>query len=107
MEHFLGLRSFIFPFMEDGSKDLEVRLCVGKSLRIAEGDTILFNGCLRRLVKKFRQYPSFEDMLQHEDTNRILPGHSPIQILVLLRGFYEEAAERRHGVVVFELVPVQ
>ena len=100
--HYMGLKPQVLPFIANGSKDLEIRVADSKRNEIRTGDDIVFNNQHRRRVVAIRRYSSFETMLLHEDSARILPGHSSGWILYALRGIYSPSAENL-GVLVFEI----
>lgn len=108
MEHRVRMKQLIRPFIENGSKDLEVGVADYRRRRICVGDTIvLVFGVAeyRRRVRDVRRYASFEAMLHCEDACRIMPGWSPADILKALRSLFIQQKEAL-GVLVFELEAV-
>lgn len=85
-------------------KTLEVRVAYNSMKQIAVGTIIRFNDdndCKRR-VKRVAPYPSFADMLKHEDPKKIDPDVCREDLLLALRTKYPPKKER-YGVLVFEL----
>jgi ASC-1-like (ASCH) protein len=90
----------LLPFIEDGSKTLEIRLLRGTWKRIKIDDSIDFSLKVTRKVVAIRHYDSPEKMLREEDPAKILPGKTANEILALLRQIYPNSSEK---IVVFEL----
>lgn len=105
MEHRLQPKQIIRPHLESGKKELEIRVCDEKRKLVAIGDILVFdfgNQEYRRRVTAVRTYSSFDDMLNHEEPLRIMPGWSKDQVLDGLRNIYTKDKESL-GVYVFEL----
>jgi len=100
--HRLWVKRFVLPFIDDGSKDLEVRVSSGALKKVQIGDIIIFNNTCRRRVKAIRKYPSFDEMINKEDSTRIFPRANQQQLLDGLRQIYG-TRDRQHGVIVFKL----
>lgn len=101
-----------FDMIAAGTKDLEARTnCVpfkyiltGQSLRFVCGKDSLV-----REVAEVRRYRSFEDMLDNEPVERLVPGaQNAAQALAVYRSIYTPEKEAA-GVLVFDIpasVPV-
>lgn len=75
------LRQFLEQ-IDSGLKTLELRTAWDSWLRIKTGDYINFHahGTEKRVkvkVLQIRKYHSIEDILEHEDINKIAPGMDP------------------------------
>ncbi|MFA6255266.1 MAG: hypothetical protein WC675_04545 [Patescibacteria group bacterium] len=97
----------VLPFIEDGSKDLEIRLGHRIFREVKVGDTIIFNNRHGRKVTGIREYPTLEDALKTEDYRRIYPNPDTEQdaLLAALREVLKGDVSRL-GVLVFELQPI-
>ena len=102
MTYSLFVKRFILKFIQDGSKDLEIRICSSRFEKIQVGDTIIFNNICHRKVKAVRRYPNFEEMLDVEDHSRIYPEASLYQLMKGLRSIFGNR-DKQNGVIVFEL----
>lgn len=100
--HQFGLRPFMLPFIEIGRKSLEIRVADEKRKTVRRGDSITFNQQVTRKVMAIRSYSSFKEMLNSEDSEKIMPGWGPIEILAALKETYTPNQEEL-GVLVFEL----
>jgi len=101
----LFVKRFILKFIQDGSKDLEVRICSNRFEKIQVGDIIIFNDICHRKVKAVRKYPNFEKMLDAEDHSRIYPEVSRRELMKGLRRIFGNQ-DKQNGVIVFELESV-
>ena len=61
--HYLQVKELLLPLIISGSKDLEVRVVSERFTRIRPGDTIVFNGWIKSIVKATRLYPNFDQLL--------------------------------------------
>lgn len=104
-EHVIWVKSFILPYIKNGSKTLEVRLSSRMMKRIQVGDTLLFNEEERRKVKDIRHRKDFHDVVTREDTEKILPGYGPARLHALYMQHFG-ALRDLDGVLVFEIEPV-
>ncbi|WP_405749399.1 RNA-binding protein [Streptomyces sp. NBC_01411] len=82
--------------VEAGRKTIEVRAGSPQKRALAVGDTVVFHdrGSGRELdiiVQRITPYPSFEDLLNSEDTAHIDPDGSPGELLAHLRSIYPPA----------------
>lgn len=100
--HQFGVRTSIFPFIKNGRKTLEVRVADEKRKRVKRDDLITFNHEVTRKVVRICGYLSFEEMLEHEDPEQIIPGWTKAEILNDLRETYTKEKEDL-GVLVFQL----
>ena len=105
MKHRLRPKRIILPGIKSGKKQLEIRVCDEKRMRVQVGDVLIFDFSdqeYHRVVTAIRQYESFMSMLANEDTARIMPGWTTPAILTGLRSIYSKKKEAL-GVLVFEL----
>lgn len=90
-----------------GVKTLEVRVGYDSIKTIQPGERIRFVSRARQqvvLVNAVRRYNSFDDMLQHEDPQRIAPGNDRDSVSRLLRDIYPPQRESL-GVYVLDILP--
>ena len=92
-----------------GDKLLEVRVGYNniKSIRPGEKISLLsrsLNGEIR--VLNVRRYDTFAQMIDHEDSSKIVSGKTSRQVLHLLQEIYPPHKERL-GVYVFEIEPIK
>ncbi|MDQ5950415.1 MAG: hypothetical protein QG585_357 [Patescibacteria group bacterium] len=102
--NFWLMREFEVHF-QSGAKGLEIRVADPRRKSVHVGDVIVFNNRFHRRVIAIRRHSSFEEMLESEDSSRIVPGRSVEQILLGLRKIYGKKKEG-FGVLVFELETV-
>ena len=92
--------------MRSLKKDLEVRVGYDSINHIRAGERILWvthTDSMEMKVSAIRRYATFEEMLKVEPFNRIVPGATSAQeVLLLLRQIYSPDKERL-GVVVLKL----
>lgn len=95
------VKEFVLPFIENGSKDLEICAGYPKFQQVKEGDVLIFNQIYSRKVLAIRKYKTLEEMIVAEDLNRILPGATADEIV---NGLHELLGRTvRLGIIVFEL----
>lgn len=96
------------PFLrhiEVGRKDLEVRVGYGTIKSIRVGNTLEFSSRIRSVhvrVVAIRNYVSFDELLENESPDRIVPGETKESLLRILRDIYPQAKEAL-GVVVLQI----
>jgi ASC-1-like (ASCH) protein len=100
--HTIFVKKFLLPHIENGKKDLEVRVKNSMTCIVEVGDTLFFNRQVRMRVTAIREYRTFEEMSENESTERICPGVAKETLMTGLRSFYPPRAEAA-GVIVFEL----
>lgn len=100
--HQFGLRDYEFNLIKNGRKSIEVRVADEKRKKVKKGDLITFNHKITRKIVRVCGYLSFEEMLEAEEPERIMPGWSKKRILKGLGEIYTTAKENQ-GVLVFEL----
>lgn len=103
--HSFEVREVLLPFLENGTKTVEVRTAKPRFKVVKQGDAICFN---RRQdltfdVVRIGRYENFPEMLEHEDPNSIVPGFSASAIEKMLNMFYRPKDEQL-GVLAFEIV---
>lgn len=96
----LHVQEPFFSQLKDGSKTVEGRCAVGAYNSFLPGDIVLFNDMLAQVVKVVNRYKSFEEMLEAEGLNAVLPGvMSVMEGVLIYRQFYTEEKERLGGVL--------
>jgi ASC-1-like (ASCH) protein/GNAT superfamily N-acetyltransferase len=101
----LRIQDRYLAMIKEGEKTLEIRVAYDHIKRIKPGDQIkLIGNCDQAvcLVRDVRRYPSFDQMLKHEDAAQAIPGLKPYEALKRLREIYPSDKERL-GVVVLDL----
>ncbi len=91
-----------FNLIKKGRKSIEVRVADEKRKKVKKGDLIIFNRKTTKKVVRVCGYLSFEEMLEHEDPEKIMPKWNKERIINRLREIYNETQENQ-GVLVFEL----
>ena len=99
-EHLVWVKGPVLPHIESGTKVLEVRLKTSRFASVRVGDTIRFNQKIVRKVSAIREYSDFESLLKSEDENKILPGHTKLELYGLWQNIWPEV---RKSVLVFQL----
>ena len=102
------VRREVLEWYRSGGKDLEVRvgfpmfrrLCVGQVLKLYNNN----DGAVRCRIQVIRRYRCFEQMLENERAERIVPGIESNEML--LQEFHKiwPVDAERHGVLVFEVI---
>jgi ASC-1-like (ASCH) protein len=106
----LNIRMPYLELITNGTKTVEVRVGYPRMRKIRAGQELTFVSGDRRVptrVKRVTEYPSFEDMLEHEDARSIGGelGESRADLLAVIRGIYPPDKERL-GVLAIEVEPV-
>lgn len=93
-----------FKHIINGEKSIEGRLCKGKFQKLKVGNILCINGLVLYKVTAIRKYCLFEDMLQKEGIDRVLPGVTSIQEgCDIYHQFYKKEEEDKYGVLAIEL----
>lgn len=102
--HSLNIKRKYYDLIEKGQKTLEVRVGYSQIRKMRAGDTITFEEYSNRKYKIVRiaHYEDFADMLDHENSQSIIPGVTKYKALEILQGIYPEEKEAL-GVYVFQL----
>ncbi|XP_027340430.1 uncharacterized protein LOC113853920 isoform X2 [Abrus precatorius] len=96
----LHVQEPFFKQLNDGLKTIEGRCASGKYSRIESGSLILFNKSVVFEVQGVRWYPTFNDMLEAENLEKVLPGVQSVEEGVqVYRRFYTEEKEHENGVL--------
>jgi len=101
----LRIQDRYLAMIKSGKKTLEIRVAYDHIKKIVPGDQIkLVSSCNQVVcqVRDVRQYPGFDQMLEHEDAGQALPGLKPRDALRRLREIYPLDKERL-GIVVLDL----
>lgn len=106
--HSMNIKRRYYDFLNEGKKTIEVRVGYPFILRIHEGDTITFDEYSSQAFKIVRvtRYKDFPELLDTEDSQKIIPGVSKYKALEILQGIYPEEKEAL-GVYAFELRKVE
>lgn len=101
--HMLRIKKDYFDLMDREIKTLDVRVGYPDIIKINEGDIVSFENYEENCfdVVKIRRYNDFADMLDHENSQLIIPGITESEVLKTLREIYTEEKERL-GVYVIE-----
>ena len=97
----------VYDWMISKKKDVEVRILKEKSLAIQPGDYVTFNNLedSRKYVKvKITNkyiYDNVKELLKCLDVERIMPGHSDRELVMLLEKIYDKDLETKK-IVAFE-----
>jgi len=86
----------------DGRKTVEVRVGYRNIQELKPGMKLLLNEKHEIGIKDVRRYPTFSEMLEHEEAERIVSGMPKDEILRVLRNLYPPFKEKL-GVFVIEL----
>ncbi|MDD2807857.1 MAG: hypothetical protein PHW95_05070 [Patescibacteria group bacterium] len=100
--HYWYVKSFVLPFIVDGSKDLELRFGHDVFRQVAVGDVVIFNCQCQRRIMAIREYRSLAEAMANEAPQRIYPGATRDDLFAALRSFLK-GDDTRLGVLVFEL----
>lgn len=90
----------------DGKKRVEVRVGYRNIQELKPGMRLLLNEEHEIWIKDVRRYPTFSEMLEHEEAERIVPGMPKGEILRVLRSLYSPFKEKL-GVFAIELESVK
>jgi len=96
------------PYLElllSGRKAIEVRVGYPNIRRLRPGDLVLLNERHPFVIRRIATYRSHEELLAHEEPERIAPGLTQEELLARLREIYPPEKEAL-GVVALELEPV-
>lgn len=91
--------------IREGRKTLEVRVGYEHIKKIKPGERICLASRAQRQVirvKDVRRYPTFDEMIRHENASYIIPGLTEQQVLIRLKEIYPIDKER-FGVVVLDV----
>ena len=102
--HSLRLKKKYFDLIDEGKKTLEVRVGYSQIVKIHKGDTVTFDDYSKQVfdVVRVTRYNSFTEMLDTEDSQKIIPGETRYRALTMLQAIYPKNKEAL-GVYVFEL----
>lgn len=102
----MWIKRRFFDLILSGEKTLEVRVLYPNLRSIQKGEFVNLNNQATIRVKDVRKYPTFEEMLSHEEASRIVPGSNREELLRLLKSLYPPHKEQM-GVLVLEVEPVK
>ena len=88
-----------------GKKSLEIRVSYKDIKSIQPGERIKFYShadSVITCVNDIRKYPTFNSMLEHEDSNRIIPNKNKSKVLKILQDIYPPELEKL-GVMVIDI----
>jgi len=101
----IRVKEKFLKFIRDGEKDLEVRVGYKSMRSIKKGEIVELSSQLSSQLVKIKDvssYSSFNDLLQKEEPNRIVPGLNKSSLLKLLKEIYPPHKEKL-GVIVLHL----
>lgn len=103
-KHVWRIKKEYFQQLKNGSKSLEIRVGYSQMKRVQKGDIITFENYGRNEfdVLQVKIYSSFDDLLNKEGVDRVLPGMTHSRALKALQDIYPKDKERL-GVYAFEL----
>lgn len=106
-KHVWRIKKEYFHQLKDGEKNLEIRVGYPQIKKVQKGDTITFENYGTNLFEVLdrHSYGSFEDLLDREGTEQILPGMTRQGALHTLRKIYPQNKERL-GIYAFRLRPI-
>ena len=114
MEMIVHLDSDVFHIVEDGSKDVEVRVNDQKRRQLKVGDTLLFlkrpddDEEIKAVVDKLVLFSNFEEVIDAYDMGRIyLKDTSREDYLQLMSRFYSREEVENNGVVAIEFHTIE
>jgi ASC-1-like (ASCH) protein len=100
----MRIKQYYLDKIKGGQKTLEVRVGYDSIKTIKAGDRIRLMSRTEVIVqvKNVRHYKTFDEMLEHEEASRIVPGLTRSESLKLLQEIYYPEREKL-GVIVLEL----
>lgn len=106
MEMIVHLHSDVFEIVENGIKDIEVRVNDEKRRKLNVGDTLVFlkrpleDKSIRAKVKALEYYDNFKELVEHYDMKRIyLENYTKEMYLKEMARFYTDEEQDEYGVV--------
>lgn len=102
--HSLRIKREYYRLIDAGKKPLEVRVGYSQIRKINVGDTITFSDYSNKpfYVTRVTRYDEFAEMLDMEDSQKIIPGVTKYKALEMLQNIYPDDKEAL-GVYVIEL----
>lgn len=102
--HTFRIKRHYFNLIDCGDKTLEVRVGYPQILKVKEHDTITFEDYSKQPfdVVRVTRYDALDEMLDNENSQKIIPGVSKYKALEMLQEIYTEDKEAL-GVYIFEL----
>ena len=113
MEMVVHLHSDVFDIVNNGNKDIEVRLYDEKRSKLRIGDTLIFLrrpdeiDTIKAKVVDLVKYNNFSEVVDNYDMKRIyLEGYTKEMYLNEMRRFYSLEDEVKYGAlaIIFEVV---
>lgn len=103
-KHVWRIKKEYFQQLKSGKKSLEVRVGYSQMRKVQKGDIITFENYGRNEfdVLQVKTYSSFEELLDKEGVDKVLPGMTHSRALNALQDIYPKDKERL-GVYAFEL----
>lgn len=106
MEMKVHLDVDVFKFVQDGIKDIEVRVNDLKRRKLSVGDTLIFlkrpleDEVIKKKVKALEYYSDFKEVVENYEMKRIyLENCTKEDYFKLMARFYTEEEQREFGVV--------
>jgi len=98
--HNWGVKGFVLPLINNGGKDLEIRLGHPIFKKAKVGDLIVFNGKVTRKIVAIRAYPNLASAINSDDNQRIYPGVGKTELLSLLKKVLRGNDEKLGAIIV-------
>ena len=109
MEMIVHLHKEVFDIVQDGIKDVEVRLNDEKRRKLSVGDRLVFISRenyidkITAIVKKLVYFKDFVEVTNTYEMKRIyLENTSLVEYLQLMSKFYSKEDQEKYGVVAIE-----
>ncbi|MDU5103523.1 MAG: hypothetical protein E6240_13950 [Clostridium butyricum] len=102
----MNLSSKFFNMLEDGSKDIEIRLLDEKRSNLKVGDTIIFNNSNKHILTKvidITYFDSFLDLLNSIPRKRIGLADSKELAINELSSIYPEEKLKKYKIIAIEI----
>jgi ASC-1-like (ASCH) protein len=86
-----------------GKKTLETRVMYPNRYDFLKGDTVYLNNQYPINIVDVRKYPSYEDAIEIEGAERIIPGADSGEALEICNRIYPAWKQKKYGVLVIEI----
>ena len=100
----INIQEPYFTYIERGIKTIEGRLYKSKFRELKIRDSLYINNLLLVEVTEIKLYKSFNEMLSHEDIQKVIPGvKNKEEAENVYRKFYPKEDERTFGVIAIKI----
>ncbi len=104
----INVREPYLGYILSGEKTVEGRLNKGKFKEIEIGDVLSINDIAKFKIIGKRIYNSFEEMIEKEEVDNVVPDKKTIDEAVdIYHKFYSPVEEKEFGVVAIEIVKIE